>query len=216
MRKFFYGILCLMLAVGLTACTTKTDSPTVVTEKFLAAVKKHKLITAGTYYDGKLKDLAKKVDLSVFTSSSSSKMTKAQKAFVTKVINKMTNYTYQVADEKINKNKATVKVQLTTYHFGSAFKEIAGDIVEDAFNKVLVGQKVNTAQLYNQALKMANNKLTSLKRNYKVTTKISLKKVNNKWKISDLSKSALDSFTGHLITESEALKENIEAYVKKS
>lgn len=216
MRKFFYMVLCLMLAVGLTACASKMDSPTVVTEKFLAAVKKHKVLTASSYYDGKIKNLVKKVDLSVFTSSSSGKMTKAQKTFVKKVINKMTNYTYQVTDEKINKNKATVKVKLTTYHFGSAFKDIASDIVEEAFNRVLVGQKVNTTDLYNQALQLANKKLPGLKRNYKVTAVISLKKVNNKWKISDLSKSALDSFSGHLISESEALKENIEAYVKKS
>lgn len=214
-KKCLYMFLSLLCVISMAGCQPKTDSPAVVTQKFLAAIRKQKLMTAGSYYDGDLKDLSKKIDLGSLKLSKKKKLTKKEKALAVKLVDRMTDYTYKVSDQQINKDHATVKVTLKTYHFGNALKDITEKVVKQSFKSLLNRKKVSSASVSRQIISLADEKLDTMKRNYTVSTKLSLKKVNNHWKISGISKQALNAFSGDLLNEAEMIKDNLTAYGKK-
>ena len=77
---------------------------------------------------------------------------------------KIQDFDYEVKDEKVDGDAATVKVQITTYNFGTAYKEMYHQVVKDANS----GKLTSKTDLNEYIYKMMFNKMNALtKKDYK-------------------------------------------------
>ena len=102
-------------------------------------------------------------------------------------------------DEKVDGDAATVKVQITTYNFGTAYKEMYQQVVKDTNS----GKLTSKTDLNDYIYKMMFNKMNALtKKDYKKTVSIQCtKNEDGDWETDvDTNSDLKDAMLGGIMT----------------
>lgn len=187
MKKIITIILSITLLFSLSACRSKNETAEEAMNSALTAVKNLDVITANKYFDFKdIIDRDLPVDLDVDIKDLNKEHLEIAKLLVK-------NFDFEVLESKEEKDKATVKVDLTNvdmldllsqyiqYSIGLAFTEKDQEVIDE---------KLQVKML--EILDAEDIKLASQEVN------ISLNKIDGKWKIN-LDKSAVNAILGGLI-----------------
>ena len=130
-------MMLLVLTMALTACA-KSNTPTVVVEKQMQQIKDEEVET----------------ELSSLVSSSS--IAKKHSDDYKKLLAKIQDFDYEVTDEKIDGDSATVKVTITTYDFGKAYKSMITQMEKDANSGKITSSTDMTSYAYKLMFKKFN------------------------------------------------------------
>lgn len=172
----------LTVLVSIAACSMGTESPTKVTEKFLTAVQEKDSDAVKETYAGGTFALAEDWEDSEESDDGftfSDEMTK-------ELENKIRDFSYEVSDEKITEDKASVDVKIKTYDFGGAFSDFFSDYMNQALALAFsdVSDK-KMEKLANTLFETQIDKLT--KKTYTETVKVKLTKSDGKWMVNKVS-----------------------------
>jgi DNA-binding protein YbaB len=199
-RSITAVVMILVMAVTLAACGM-TESPTQVTEKFLKALQEGDSDTIkDVYADGSF-DLSDNIYDTEKKSEKNNSESALDKEMEKQLQKKLLDFDYEVLSEKVNGDKATVKVKIKTYAFGSAFSDFVSDYIEQAFALAMSG--ASDKKLDELATTLFSQKLEKLKKkNYSKTVSIKLTKDDGKWKINKLSETGdfMNAISGGLIS----------------
>lgn len=124
MKKIISIVTTMILCIGCIATFTScgTPSPTEVTTSFLEAVKAEDSDALKEVYAGDSLDFSSTTLLDDDTEK-----TDAVKKFKKMLL----DFDYEVTDEKIDGDKATVNVKLSTYEFGKAMTNMYTEMLEN-------------------------------------------------------------------------------------
>lgn len=122
---------------------------------------------------------------------------------------KMFDVSYEISNEKIDGDTATVDIKMTTYNIEKLFQAILPQLMQLSVN-------VNTAdmdedELFEEVMKLTESKMGTLKsKNFTTTATIKLIQKDGEWKVASLTnnKKFINGITGGLLD----LVENINDY----
>jgi hypothetical protein len=138
-------------------------------------------------------------------------LTDEQKAMMQTVAAKLLDFDYKVSNEKVEGDKATVDVEITTYDFGNAvsqvFSEYMSNVIAAAFS-----QDSESSNSQDMLLDIAVEKTQALTSKDKVgTTTLSLTKgQDGAWKVDDLreNREFIDAISGGVLTKVTEIAES--------
>lgn len=199
-RRIAAVVIILAMTVMLAGCGL-TESPTQVTEKFLKAVQESDSDTIKDVYADDNFDLSDNIYDTEKKSDEKSSDTELDKVIEKQLQKKLLDFDYEVLSEKVNGDKATVKVKIKTYAFGSAFSDFVSDYIEQAFALAMSG--ASDKKIDALAATIFSQKLDKLKKkSYSKTVSVKLTKDDGKWKINKLSDTGdfMNAISGGLIS----------------
>ena len=194
---------CCVLLAG---CSSPTPSQTA--DSFLQAMKAQDTESMAKYYSGDASDLAASwLNESVGGDiDGSSDLTDDEKAVMTKFADKLCDFDYELGDEKIDGNTATVNVGITTYDFGEAADNTLNDYLKEALTQAFSGKEVSTAKankIFYKAFDKQLDKLTD--KSVQTDARLSLTKGDDgSWKVNELDNDAANALTGQLLDKVQA------------
>ncbi len=174
MKKIFYAFF-LVLLLG---CTNLSNTPVKKTEDFL---KKYQ-----TLDNNVIEDLNETLDSDMtFTTSQKDRYKNIMKKHYQ-------NMTYEIKQDKIDGDKATVLVEINVTDFKKVLDE-AEDYVKDNKNEFVTSLGDLDKEKYTD---YRLNKLEQAKEKVKFTISINLTKKDNKWNVDKLDKETYDKING--------------------
>lgn len=180
LRKITIAVLALTMIFAFGACT-KSNTPTVVVEKQMQQIK----------------DEQSETELSSLVSDAS--IAKKYKKQYQKLLEKIQDFDYEVTDEKIDGDSATVTVKITTYDFGKAYQEMYEQISKDA----AAGKISSSTDTTNYIYKLMFSKMNGLKdKDYTKKVKVKCTKDDDgTWDTNILDDSSIeDAILGGVMT----------------
>lgn len=168
LKKLMISVLAISMVLSMAACG-KANTPTKVVEKQMQELKDEKVET----------------ELSSLVSDSS--VAKKYGDDYKKLLKKIQDFDYEVTDEKVDGDSATVTVKVTTYNFGQAYKDMYNQVVKDANNGKITSSTDLTSYIY----KMMFQKMNALdKKDFKASVKVKCtKNEDGDWE-TDIDKSS--------------------------
>lgn len=189
---------CCVLLAG---CSSTTPSQTA--DSFLQAMKAQDTESMAKYYSGDASNLAGSwLNESVGGDiDGSGDLTDDEKAVMQKFAGKLCDFDYELGDEKVDGNNATVNVSVTTYDFGEAVDNALKDYLEEALAQAFSGKELFTAKsnkIFYKAFGKQLDKLTD--KSVQTDAQLSLTKGDDgSWKVSELDNDAVNALTGQLL-----------------
>lgn len=200
-RMALVALTVLGCCVLLAGCSAPTPSQTA--DSFLQAMKAQDTESIAKYYAGDASDLAGSwLNESVGSDIDGSKdLTESEKAVMQKFADKLCDFDYQLGDEKIDGDNATVDVTVSTYDFGEAVDNALNDYLEKALTQAFSGKELSTAEsnkIFYKAFDKQLDKLTD--KSVQTDAQLSLAKGDDgSWKVSELDSGAVNALTGQLV-----------------
>ncbi|SCK01998.1 Uncharacterised protein [uncultured Eubacterium sp.] len=188
MKKIVTLILAFVICFALVSCGS--PSPTDVTDSFLKAVKAQDAEEMAKVYAGD--------DFKVLDDDGEEK--EVLGALEKSIMTKFFDFEYKIANEKIDGDKAKVDVTFKTYKMGNAFTAFIGEYFSQALGLAFSG--ASDKQVEELAETLFTEQLDKLtKKDYTKTVSVSLEKVDDQWKISELDEESdvLNAMSGGLI-----------------
>ena len=179
-RRITIAVLMASMVLALGACV-RSNTPTAVVEKQMQQVKEEQM----------------KTELSSLVSDKN--VAKKYQKEYKELVEKIQDFDYEVKDEKVDGDAATVKVQITTYNFGTAYKEMYQQVVKDTNS----GKLTSKTDLNDYIYKMMFNKMNALtKKDYKKTVSIQCtKNEDGDWETDvDTNSNLKDAMLGGIMT----------------
>lgn len=204
MKKLFSILLISILVFSLSACST--PSPTEVTTAFLDAVKTQSTESmADIYADGSwsLSDEAgEEAELE--------DLDEMDQYFQETVLPKLLEFDYEVLGEKIDGEKATVDVKITTYKLGDAFTAFIDDYLTQAFALAFSDTGEDAIEALGTSL--FKEKVDAMEKNYTETVAISLSMVDGAWVIDELDDDSpfTNALTGGFVEAAKTLEDSFD------
>lgn len=189
--------LAALMAMMMAGCGKKEATPSQTADRFLKALKTQDQETLKKVYANGSVDLKKELKGEKDDSSADEIDDKTVKL----LIDKLLDYDYQISDEKIDGDKATVKVKITTYSFGDSFQGFVKDYMNQGMSLAISGASNDKlSNLANTLLQKHLKKLT--KKDYEKTVTLSLKKKDGRWIVRELDEDSdfVDAVCGGMIT----------------
>lgn len=199
MKKVIGIILCIALVFGLCACGG--PSPTDVTNDFMKAVKEKDNETLKTVYGGGDLDLTKSV-------KDGKGKDEFDKLFGDALYKKLFDFDYEVSNEKVDADKATVDVKIKTYDLGAAFTNFINDYMAQAFSMALSGASEDAVN--KKAEEIFLSKLEESKKDYEKTVTLNLSQKDDKWVVDELKTNGdfYNALTGGIIDVSKNIEKS--------
>lgn len=199
-KKIIATIMSLILVIGLCSCGGPTPTETV--DSFLTAVKSSDAETIKTVYSDDSFEFLDEI-------SGSESDDEFDKELTEKLVPKIIDFDYELSNEKIDGDKATVDVTFTTYNIGTALTSFMTEYFSQAL--ALAFSDTSDEQMEKIAETLFKSKLDSMEKNYTDTVTVSLTKKDNAWVIDEFADQGdfYDAFLGGAIT---AVKDLEEAY----
>ena len=198
-RLFVITIVMAMLA-ALSACGPKIPTPTETADTFLTAVKAQDSETLATVYAGGNLDLLEAAAESD-ESAEANEDSGLTKVFEEQMMPKMLDFDYELSNEQIDGDKATVDVKITNYSIGDAFTAFFSDYISQAF--MLAFSDTSEEELDSLATTILSGKLAELtEKKYEKTATLSLSMKDDKWVVDEIQTGddIVDGLTGGLVT----------------
>lgn len=180
LKKLMISVLAISMVISMAACG-KANTPTKVVEKQMQELKDEKVET----------------ELSSLVSDAS--VAKKYGDDYKKLLKKIQDFDYEVTDEKVDGDSATVTVKITTYNFGQAYKDMYNQVVKDANSGKITSSTDLTSYIY----KMMFQKMNALeKKDFKTSVKVKCtKNENGDWETDvDNNSNVEDAILGGVIT----------------
>ena len=205
-------LMLLLLAMSMVGCgaATQATTPSDTVSKAFDALKAQDCETLTKYYNGDTAALENPeaalsgTDLSQLgIDQTQTELTDEQKAVADAVTKKLLDFDYSTSNEKIDGDKATVDVSVTTYDFGGMFTSFFTEYISQAFASAFT-DGADEAALQEQAFTLLNSKIGELSAKDKTNTAtITLTKAEDgTWKIDELrdNKEFADALLGGAIS----------------
>ena len=198
-RKHIAVILAVFTTVFFLAGCSSTPTPTQTADTFLQAMKAQDSETMGEVFAGEKLDLLDAVsDEEEDTEAADSGLTKI---YEEQMVPKMLDFDYELSNEVIDGDKATVDVKISTYRIGDAFTAFFSDYLSQAF--ILAFSDASEEDMDTLATTILTGKLADLaEKSYEKTATINLTNKDGKWVVDmlDTNDDFLDAVTGGLLT----------------
>lgn len=201
MKKIAIALVTAMvLAMGCLLVGCSEESPSDVTKTYLDALKSQDSDAySKVYADGDVNPLSQG-----FAGVDSSKLTDDQKA-IPEMTEKMLDFDYTIGEERVDGDKATVKVTIKTYKLGDAFSKSVEDYLSKAVKKALSG-KVDEDEMSDLMMECFSDQLSKLKdKDYEKSTTFNLTNGDDGWTIDELTDDQIDVLTGGLVEAASKL-----------
>lgn len=174
-KKIITTIMSLILVIGLCSCGGPTPTETV--DSFLTAVKSSDAETIKTVYSGESFDFSGKISNPEDDDEELNKITTEV------LVPKMLDFDYELSNEKIDGDKATVDVAFTTYNFGNALTSFMTDYFSQAL--ALAFSDTSEEQMNKIAATLYKKSIENMDKNYAGKATISLSKNDGAWIIDE-------------------------------
>ena len=165
-----------------------STTPTKTAEEFLQAIKDQDAETLSELYE------SDKIDIFEDTDENTDGLSDSIKE---ELIVKLLNFDYEITDEKVDGNKATVSVNISTYDFKNLFAEFIRDYISEGLSQALDGaSKEELEKLAEEVFSKKLDKLTD--KSVTTTVELKLVKKGNKWIVKNVDDSFINALTGGL------------------
>lgn len=199
MRKIIAVLLSLGLVFSMSSCIG--SSPEVTAEIFLDAVKEQdEELLQGTYSGDNL-DLIVKGDLG------SDAM---DQVIEDGMFSKVLKFEYEVSNEKIDGDKATVDVKIKTYNFGDAVVDAMEKYIKKAMPMALEG--ASEKKLEKLGIKIMKEEFSKVEFDYVKTATLSLTKEDGDWMVDEIEEDSdfENAITGGMIEARQKIEDKLE------
>jgi hypothetical protein len=181
-------VLCLILIAALTftmvACGIGKDSneelnPTMTADAFLKALKARDAEAIAEYYAGDPKDFRFTEDIADPNVAE----------LADKLLEKILDFDYVLDNEKIDGDKATVDVHISTYDISGIIGDLTGDIFSllmSSGSSILNGED-SAAELIKQIVEKIDEAIKTAEKDSSVKVTLKLVKQNDKWLVNDMN-----------------------------
>ena len=203
-KKLCSLLLILALVLSFSACST--PSPTEVTTAFLQAVKEQNTEDmAGLYAEGSWslsEEAGEEADLEEDDELS--------QYFVDEVFPKLLEFDYEVLEEKIDGEKATVDVKITTYNLGDTFTAFVGEYLAQALT--LAFSDADEDAIAALGASLFKEKAADMEKTYTETVSIPLSQVDGAWVVDEIDEESpfINALTGGLVDAADTLENSFE------
>lgn len=201
MKKGIAILLSLIMVLLMAGCG-KTESPSEVADKFFKAIKEKDSETISEIYEGNDLDLSKAGGEMMDDDSGLSK--EVQEKFIEKIF----DFDYEISDEEIKDDEATVKVKITSYALGDMIASVYTDLVAWAVENMFdAPSEEDTAK---KTSEIFTEKLDETEKTFTKEMNLKLVKKDDKWIVSkDLdSDDLLNAITGDMGKKVESLSDS--------
>ena len=199
--------LCFALSISLCGCGDKAPTPTETADTFLTAVKAQDTETIKTVYEGETIDMLASLDEDEEESDGEDSLL-SDEYFEKTLLPKMLDFDYELSNEKIDGNKATVDVKITTYDIGSAFTAFMADYFTQAITMAFEG--ASDEEIEKLANTTFESKMAELKeKTYSETVTLNLVNKDDVWKVAKIDDDSefLNALTGNMIKALDQIEE---------
>lgn len=174
MKKIIVTIITFILAVGLCSCGGPTPTETV--DSFLSAVKaEDSEVINSVYSSGDFE-----FNNEIYDPDSDDEFTKE---LYESLIPKILEFEYEISNEKIEDDKATVDVKFTTYNIGSTLTSFMSEYVTQAM--ALAFSNASDEQIVSLGETLLKSKIDTMEKNYTDTVSVSLTQKDGTWIIDE-------------------------------
>ena len=216
-RKLLVITAIMVMIAVLSGCGPKIPTPTETTDSFLQALKSQDAEAIAGVYDGTDVDLLEAASDSAEDNEpdvdSETTDTGLEAVYEEQMLPKMLDYDYELSNEQIDGDKATVDVKITTYRIGDAFTAFFSDYISQAF--MLAFSDASEEDLDALATTILSGKLADLsEKTYEKTATLSLSMKDDKWVVDNIEDSDefLDAITGGLVTSMKTMTDAFSAW----
>ena len=216
-RKLLVITAIMVMMAVLSGCGPKIPTPTETTDSFLQALKSQDAEAIASVYDGTDVDLLEAASDSAEDNEtdvdSETTDTGLEAVYEEQMLPKMLDYDYELSNEQIDGDKATVDVKITTYRIGDAFTAFFSDYISQAF--MLAFSDASEEDLDALATTILAGKLADLsEKTYEKTATLSLSMKDDKWVVDNIEDSDefLDAITGGLVTSMKTMTDAFSAW----
>ena len=216
-RKLLVITAIMVMIAVLSGCGPKIPTPTETTDSFLQALKSQDAEAIVGVYDGTDVDLLEAASDSVEDNEtdvdSETTNTGLEAVYEEQMLPKMLDFDYELSNEQIDGDKATVDVKITTYRIGDAFTAFFSDYISQAF--MLAFSDASEEDLDALATTILSGKLADLsEKTYEKTATLSLSMKDDKWVVDNIEDSDefLDAITGGLVTSMKTMTDAFSAW----
>ena len=216
-RKLLVITAIMVMIAVMSGCGPKIPTPTETTDSFLQALKSQDAEAIAGVYDGTDVDLLEAASDSAedneTDSDSETTDTGLEAVYEEQMLPKMLDFDYELSNEQIDGDKATVDVKITTYRIGDAFTAFFSDYISQAF--MLAFSDASEEDLDALATTILAGKLADLsEKTYEKTATLSLSMKDDKWVVDNIEDSDefLDAITGGLVTSMKTMTDAFSAW----
>ncbi len=207
MKRLLALAMTVVLVLALTACGgggSSADTPTDAANSFLKAVQEQDMDAIGAVYQGDPAEM----DL-LGEATGEEEFPEELSALLSE---QMQKFEYEVSNEVVDEDSATVDVKITTVNIGKAFEDSINEFMEKAIAGEIASDTTEE-QLTEQLYAAFQEKLAAAEKDYEGTAVLNLSKVDGKWKVDQISQSdpLVNCLTGGLIDYSNGLTGGEEA-----
>ena len=204
--------LCLALAMTLCGCGGPT--PTETADSFLTAVKAGDTDTIKTVYEGETFDLISNVEDGAFgeeeedSEETDSGDLLEDDYFEKTLLPKIQDFDYELSNEKIDGDKATVDVKITTYDIGTAFSSFISEYFTQALTLAFSDTSEEQIEKIGETLfETKMNELTE--KTYSETVQLNLVNKDDSWKVCQIEEDSdfLNALCGNMIKTMDQLED---------
>ncbi len=199
-KRILVITLVMAMLACLCACGPKIPTPTETADTFLTALKAQDDETLATVYSGGELDLLEEA-AETEDSEEAAEDTGLTAVYEEQMVPKLLDFDYEISNEQIDGEKATVDVKFTTYNIGEAFTAFFGEYISQAL--VLAFSDASEEDLDALATTLLTGKLADLnEKSYEKTATLYLSMVDGKWMVDEIAAGdeIIDGLTGGLMT----------------
>ncbi|MBQ1301878.1 MAG: DUF4878 domain-containing protein [Firmicutes bacterium] len=202
MKKFLALALVIVLALAMTACGgsgASADTPTDAANAFLKAVQEQDTDAMAKVYQGDPAEM----DLIGDTEMDSEDIPAELSALLSE---QMQQFEYEVSNEVVDEDTATVDVKITTVNIGKAFEDSINEFMEKAMAGE-ISSDTTEEELTKQLYAAFQEKLAAAEKDYEGTAVLNLTNVDGKWMVDQISQTdpLVNCLTGGLMDYSNSL-----------
>ena len=180
MKKLVVLAAAMALCLNVLSGCSSAPSPTEVTDTFLNAVKSQDMETMQNNYAEGTFDFGQ-----IASSEASEEGAQLSEEATNTLTSKLLEFDYEISNEQINENTATVDVSITTYPFGDAFSSFVSDYLSQGFAAALNG--ASDEEMGELGSSILTQKLNGMEKSYTGTATLSLTKVDDQWKVDTIA-----------------------------
>ena len=201
MKRVLALAMTVVLVLALTACGgggSSADTPTDAANSFLKAVQEQDMDAIGAVYQG---DPA---EMDLLGEATGEEEFPAELS--TLLSEQMQKFEYEVSNEVVDEDSATVDVKIKTVNIGKAFEDSINEFMEKAIAGE-ISSDTTEEQLTEQLYAAFQEKLAAAETDYEGNAVLNLSKVDGKWMVDQISQSdpLVNCLTGGLIDYSNDL-----------
>lgn len=202
------SVIVLSFCMVISFCACGSPSPTDTADSFLSAVKTQDQEMLNSVYDSESFNI---LDSMGEDGIASNETESEDNVFANEMKDKMLDFDYTLSDEKIDGDKATVQVKITTYEFGKAMTNTISKYFEKALPLAFSGASDEELEkIMNDIFKAELDALTEKK--YTGEATINLIQKDGEWKVSEIDEEdeLMNVLTGDLVKAIKDIDESFE------